>query len=347
MVLMKSVIIFLLLLISLLGCKNKQTPIVPVPPRPVQVMYAKTLGTVNKNYVGSVQSTEFSELAFKVSGKLTSLTVTEGEKVKKGMLLATLDPFEFNLKLTTAQAQYLAAKQIYERTKALYEANAVAKQNLESAQAEYIQATSALNFARNTLDNTKLNAPFDGFIEQQYVENHEVIQVGEKIVKLVNPESVEIRFILPESNIMVMELPKTIYIEFETIKDKLFLADIKENIYASDGSGIPVTLKITDNEFSKYSKDVFPGFSCKVYIQIDHNITNSFIVPTSAIITENNQHYVWIVNRNTNRVEKNKVDIMLFPGQTVVTSGLQSNDIIVTAGVLELKENQEVTILKP
>lgn len=331
-----------------MGCKTKSNEVVPTPPRPVKVMYAKTLGTITKNYVGSVQATEFSELAFKLSGKLTSLTVNEGEKVTKGEIIATIDPYDFSLKLIAAEAQYTTAKQIYERTKALYQANAVAKQSLESAQAEYIQASSAVEIARNILSNTKLRAPFNGFIEQQFVENHEVIQVGQKIVKIINPSSVEIQFILPESNTMILELPKTIYIEFETIKGKLFLSEIKENIYASDGSGIPVTLKVTDSEFNKYRQDVFPGFSCKVFIEIDNNISNSFIIPSSAIMIDNQQHYVWIVDRETHRVHKRKVNAKLFPNQqAIVESGLKSNDIIVIAGVDLLHDNEEVTLQRP
>ncbi|MGL5682790.1 MAG: efflux RND transporter periplasmic adaptor subunit [Marinifilaceae bacterium] len=335
-----------IILFTVIGCKGKQNNQEATIARPVQVMYAQTMGTVNKTYVGSVQATQFSELAFKVSGQLITLNVDAGQTVKKGQLIASIDPYDFNLKVNTAQAQYIAAKQIYERTQNLYNANAVAKQNLESAQADYIQATSALNFAKNTLSNTKLLAPFDGFIENKYVENHEVIQVGQKIVKLVNPESVEIRFILPESSIMIMDLPKTIYVEFETIKGKLFLADIKENIYASDGSGIPVTLKVTDAEFNKYRKDVFTGFSCKVYIKIDNNISDSFIVPTSSIITQDGKQYIWIVDKSTLKVHKQEVNAKIYATHSVVQSGLHSNDIIVTAGGQELKDNQVVSILK-
>ena len=87
-------------------------------------------------------------------------------KIKKGTVIARIDPYDYQRQYQTALANYKTTESIYERNQRLYAANAVAKQNLEIAQTDYIQATSALNMARRTLDYTVLTAPFDGFIEE-------------------------------------------------------------------------------------------------------------------------------------------------------------------------------------
>lgn len=87
--------------------------------------------------------------------------------------------------------------------------------------------------------------------------------VGQSIAKLVNPDNIEISFVLPETSIELLKMPKTIYVEFDSQKGKLFTSDIKEYIYSSNGFGIPITLKITDKEFMAYRDNVFPGFSAK------------------------------------------------------------------------------------
>ena len=77
-------------------------------------------------------------------------------------MIARIDPYDYQRQYQTALANYKTTESIYERNQRLYAANAVAKQNLEIAQTDYIQATSALNMARRTLDYTVLTAPFDG-----------------------------------------------------------------------------------------------------------------------------------------------------------------------------------------
>lgn len=330
----------------LFSCQgNKQTDS-PYPPRPVKIVQVEALGTINKLYTGIVQAEEFSILAFKVSGPLIALNVQEGQKVSKGALIARIDPLDYELQYETTQAAYNTAKAIYERNKRLYAQNAVAAQNLEIAEADYVKATSAINIAKRTLDYTRLTAPFSGIIEKKYVENFQKIQVGESIVKLVNPEEIEIYFILPETSIGLIEVPKTIFVEFDTQKGKLFAADIKEYIYASDGSGIPITLKITDEEFAPFRKNVLPGFSCKVFFKLANTVSDNFIIPASALFNEDGKEYVWIVDPQARTAKRQEVKTLKFSDYALVKEGLNSDDYIITAGVLSVHDGQKVRLLK-
>ena len=76
--------------------------------------------------------------------------------------------------------------------------------------------------ARRTLDYTVLTAPFDGFIEQRFVENHEEILTGQSIVRLIDPKDIEVNFMLPETSIQLLDIPKKIYVEFDSQKGKTF-----------------------------------------------------------------------------------------------------------------------------
>lgn len=334
------------LALCLIACQSKENKVPMLPIRPVQVVQVKTLETINRQYTGVVQSAKFSVLAFKVSGTLTSLNVEEGQKVKKGELIASINPYDYQLEYNTAKSNYNTAKAIYERNKRLLEANAVATQNVEIAQADYIQAGSAVSIARSTLDYTRLKAPFDGIIEKRYVANFEEILVGQSIVKLVNPDDIEISFVLPETSVQLLDIPKTIYVEFDTQKGKLFVSDIKEYIYSSNGSGIPISLKITDNEFIPYRNEVFPGFSCKVIFQIQNTVADKFIIPASALFKEGNDEFVWTVNPKTGIVSKQAVTSTHFEDKALVKTGLHRDALIITAGVQAIKDGQQVTILQ-
>lgn len=312
--------------------------------RPVKYEKLQALGAINKLYTGVVEPEEFSVLAFKIAGPLVSLNVIEGQKIRKGEIVARIDPFDYKLKYETAAANYSAAKSIYERNMRLIESHATSQENLEIAKAEFIQAGSALDFARTNLENTQLVAPFSGIVETKYVENYEELQVGEPVIKLVNPNNLIIRFTLPETNIVLIDIPKTIFVEFDTDRGHWFKADIKEYVYASTGTGIPVTVRINDDDFKQLEGDVYPGFSCRVEFRIENMIAGSFHIPESALMEENGTNYVWIINPKTLSVHRKAVEIQRIAGRIFVEKGLTSSDMIVTAGIHDLHENQKVRL---
>lgn len=341
-------ILYLITFFLLFSCqaKKKDSQQSPQIPRPVRVVKVEALGSTKHQYTGIVKANEFSVLAFKVSGTLTTLAVREGQIVRRGDLIARINAYDYQKQLQTAKANYTTAKAIYDRTQRLYDANATALQNLEINQADYIRATSAANIAQLTLDYTTLTAPFDGFIEQLYVKNYEEILSGQSIVRLVNPDNIEVDFTLPETNIGLLQVPKKIYVEFDTQKGQLFTTKVKEYIYSSQGTGIPVTLEITDEQFAPYRKYVFPGFSCKVTVEVDNMVSNNFIIPGSAIFQQDGQDYVWVIDPRNHTAQRQKVNILRFEDQAVVREGLNSEDLIVTAGVATIQEGQKVSLEK-
>lgn len=326
------------------GCSKDNGPVALSPPRPVRTVKIESLETIDKIYTGLAEAAEFSILAFKISGTLIELNVKQGQWVPQGYTLARINPTDYELSYQTAETNYQTARSIYERTQRLLEQNATALQNLEISKADYIQANSAVNIAGNTLDYTTIKAPFSGIIEQKYAENYQQVMVGESIVKLINPSHLEVRFVLPETAIDLIHLPKKIFVRFDTQKERWFEAEVKEYVYSSEGSGIPVTLRITDSSFNPQKDEVYPGFSCQVLFEIENTIANNFVIPASALYTRNNQTYVWLVHPTDKTVSLHRLEVVRFENKAVVKSGLNSNDIIVTAGVNDLKEGQKVSI---
>lgn len=341
----RSLLFITLLNILLLSCGKKETIRSVVQPRPVRVVKVEALGSINKQYTGVVEADEFSVLAFKVPGTLTELNVQTGQKVRKGDVIARITRYDYQKQVQTAQANYNAAKSIYERNQRLFASNAVARQDLEIAEADYVQATSARDIARRTLDYTTLTAPFSGFIEQRLAENYEEVLAGQAIVRLVNPENIKVSFVLPETSIQLLQIPKKIFVEFDTRKGQLFTSEIKEYIYSSNGSGIPVTLHLTDEQFAPYRKYVFPGFSCKVTFEIDNMIADHFIIPTSALFREAENDYVWVVDPQTSATERRQVKIERYKDQAIIKEGLNSHDLIVIAGATGIREGQKVSTI--
>lgn len=319
--------------------------------RPVKLETVQAYGTFSKDYTGIVSAEQFSSLTFKVAGPLVAMNVEEGQKVKKGEIIAAIDTRDNELQLDANKAAYLTAKSQMERLERLRAIEAVSQQDYEIAQANYTKARSAYNNALNNLADTKLTAPFNGFVEKKFVENYQKVQPGEPIVKLVDPSRLNIKFTLPESEMNMMSTMERIEVSFDNEKTIAYNAKIKEIVDASpDGSGIPVTALIDDPRFTAGNKKVAPGFSCIVKIHHRSESGKLFVVPITAVFKDlkTGQQSVWIYDETMKTVKQRNVE----PGKLIdmdkitILSGLSEGERIVIAGVFNLYEGQKVNILE-
>ncbi|MDD6209409.1 MAG: efflux RND transporter periplasmic adaptor subunit [Bacteroidales bacterium] len=339
------------ILLALAGCRQKETP-VNEKLRPVKVMRVENFGQLSKYYSGVVTPEEFSDLAFVMSGTLINVNVDAGDKVKKGQVVATLDPQDFILQLDADKANYETTKSILERYRILLDKEAISRQDYEMTQAKYSQARSAYEYSQKQLRDTKLRAPFDGFIARKYVENYQKVQAGQSVVSLVNPDKILVQFTLPENNLLMQNVRNTnLYVEFDNYKGELFKAKIKDLVEASpDGSGLPVTLRIVDRRFNLKKYPVAVGFSCRVVLDVDNRAEeNAYVLPLSAVFLDkqDNEESVFIYNPATSQVERRevKVERLVNDGQVVVSEGIEPDELIVIAGVYALVDGQKVRVL--
>ncbi len=342
--------IFLLALVSSCGKSKEQKKEVI---RPVKLLKVEPLSSISKSFTGIIEADELSDLTFKVSGTLNEFYVASGEKLKKNQVIAALDTRDMVLQLETARTTYLTAKSKLERNERLLARQAISKQDFESAQAEYTKAKASFENAQNALGDTKLKAPFDGFVEKKYVDNYQKIQAGEKIVRLVNPARLNIKFMLPESNIKLLRESSKLEVEFEAIKGQKFSGKITEFVSASsDGSGIPVTAVITDPGFEKLQSLVSPGFTCTVTLITDSETDSptGIAVPLSAVFndSETGEESVWIYIKESGTVSRKQVKLgaLVNNNMVLIDSGLSTGDMILAAGVFNVYEGEKVNVLE-
>ena len=150
-----------------LFCSCGQQPAQERGPRPVKLAEVASLNKIEKSYSGVVSPDQFSDLAFKMSGPLISLNVDEGQKVRTGQIVAEIDPLDFKWEYEAKKASFQTAEAQLQRAKKLLSKQAISKQEYESTEASYSNAKAAFEYAQNTLNQTKLRAPFDGFIQKK------------------------------------------------------------------------------------------------------------------------------------------------------------------------------------
>ncbi|MDE6452050.1 MAG: efflux RND transporter periplasmic adaptor subunit [Odoribacter sp.] len=318
--------------------------------RPVHIVKVVPLGAMQRIYTGVVSAEEYGKLAFKVAGPLVEMNVDAGQKVRKGTVIAAVDPLDYRLRHDADKAAYITAKSQRERNRRLLAMQAISKQEYEMAEAAFAQAQAAYETSADMLANTRLKAPFDGFVEEKYVENYQKVQPGEPVVKLVNPDKLEVHFIFPETNVRLIREAMQVAVEFDTYKGKWFKAEVKAFVDASPGgSGIPVRLAIADTAFNREMYAVYPGFSCKVKLCMTHHTGDGYSVPLSAVFKDvgTNETSVWLYDTTEETVKRQPVVTeQLFGADRVqITSGLKADDIIVVAGANFITQGQKVSVL--
>ncbi len=337
--------VFISLLFVLSGCSQRQSSSEVV--RPVKVIIADRAGFLEKDFAGMATADDAVNLAFKVSGQVLAMPVSEGEAVAKGRLLAELDPRDIELQVAADRSAFEQARSQLARMERLVQHEAVSQQEVEAARTRFTQSQSAYENTLDMLKETKLRAPFASVVERKYVDIYERVQAGQTIIRVVNPISTSVKFTLPESGLPLLTSDSTGFsVTFDNYRDVRFAARLKEYVKtSSDASGYPVSLKLIDVDPSRYR--IVPGMSCVVTMRSVDPQPDAVSVPLSAIYAPaQGDTYVWIVTAD-DRVARRKVTLGELYGRNrvIVNSGVVAGDRVVTAGVYRLREGERVRIL--
>lgn len=316
-------------------------------PRSVKVAMVQEVNYVDRDFAGMSTADDATMLAFKLSGQVLSVDVGKGDYVRRGELLAQLDPRDVELQVASDRSQYERALSQSERMRRLLERNAVSQQDVEVADAAFVQARSAYENSRDLLAETKLRAPFDGVVERTYVDAFQRVESGQTILRLVNPVSTTVEFTMSEKSMSVLaDTSSRYYVRFDNYPDRQFSARLDSYAKtASDASGFPVSLKLNKSELQDVR--ITPGMTCQVMIHTIDYSSHEVMIPLTAIYAPaQGGTYVWVVTDDS-KVSLRPVELGGLLGRDMVgvKMGLAAGEEVVTAGVYRLHEGESVKII--
>ena len=298
-----------------------------------------------KQFSGTIQEAAEKNLSFRVAGPIKKIYVKEGDYVKKGQLIAEIDTRDYEIQAGVAKAQYEQVKAEYDRLTELNNRKSVSDNDYEKAVAGEKMLSMQLKHANDQLNDTKLYAPFSGYIQSVKYEERELVNTGMTVATLLDVKSYSIDVELPLS----MFLRKD---DFTTVSCHQAL--VSENDYPLQLIGYQ--MKAGNNQLYKMTykldpganKNFLPGMNVGVSIAFNNNLENPLYVPLQSLINFEGKTYAWIYNAENSTVSKKEVltDGILGDGQIRVVSGLSETDVIVVSGVNVLHEGQQVKLLE-
>ena len=337
--------IIMVTLLVLTGCSKKEEPVKKEVIRPAKIMTIEAAETAkNLKFPGKVQALDRVELSFEVSGKLIKIAVKEGQRVKKGDVIARIDPTNYQSQLAARQAQVNQAKAEVDRYANLLEARVVAKSTYDVKQRNYEVALSNLNIARKAFNDTILRASFSGIIGKRFVDNYQVIQAKQPIVSLQKVSAIEVIVNTPENvmNKKTVDSTMKISAEFENYPGELYPLTVKE--FAVEADPQTQTYRVVLTMPMPKDKTILDGMTATVFLEVKNPEVTGIEIPVQAVFyDENGQAYVWKVSASF-QISRHPVTVgtMKDGGKITVESGLATGDRIITAGVQTLTEGTKV-----
>ncbi len=332
------------------SCWQRNKPINPI--RPIKATRVEPLENYSREFIGRTRAATSSDLAFRVGGLIQELLITDGSMVKEGDMLCRLDPTDYLLQLSADKSSYSTALASLQRSERLLARQAISQQEYEINRAKFAQAKASYHYAQNQLSYTELKAPFSGSIEQTFVDDFQRVSAGERICRLINPNHLEVQFILPQKDIALSNLTKGYYIKFDNYPKDIFSAKITEVVDASvGGAGIPITLEITDKNFTPKKYNIKAGFPCRVLIKVQSELTQLHytIIPLTSLFSpldSPQSRAVWVYNPKTSTVDLRDVEFVGLYGNSsaIISKGLKEGEMVVTAGVYQIEQGERVTL---
>ena len=365
-------VLVLAILVASCGERQQKKASAPPPPKVTVATPVKRMLTDFDEYVGRFAAIDSVEVRARVSGYLDSVDFKDGQMVKTGDLLFTIDKRSFQnavdqarAALATAKSNLAYAKSDLERGQSLVTQKTITEQIFEqraqafrNAQASVSGAEAALRQAELDLEFTELRAPINGHIGARLVSPGNLVTGGASgnttlLATIVSTDPIYFDFTFDEAS----------YLHYERLgKDGSDVASRRGGVEVAlkliDESGFPhkgrmdfVNNVINTSTGTILARAVFdnpngvftPGMFARIRVPASSHY-EALLVPDAAIGTEQTRKYVFVVGAD-NKVSERYVTL----GQTtpdnlrVIKSGLKPDDRVIVNGLMRARAGIKVT----
>lgn len=326
---------------ALVSCSDRNEKQETPPVRVKTVVCTPVPVTGINAYSGTIAENMGTVLSFKVPGTLKTLYVSEGTKVAKGQLIGELDAQSLKNMYDISLASLATAQDTYDRMSKLHAAGTITDMKWVEIENALSAAKSSAAIALNNLNDTRLYAPFSGYISEKIADIGSTVVPAAPIVKLVKIENVKITISVGEKEISKMSTGANAVFNVPALGEQQYSCTLTDkNVTANPLSR---TYEVT---FSCPNPDghLLPGMICRLSL-LAENTKEAITLPVSAVLLDNyNRYFVWIDNNG--HAEKRYVTAKTYSGKNmIIESGLTKGEKVILEGQQKVSSNTAVTAI--
>lgn len=295
---------------------------------------------------GSVTTKDLLVIYPEYSGILTDVYVTEGQRVKKGQVLARIDDGGLSQQLAQLKIQSELSKTTFERQQRLWDQKIGSEMQYLQAKSNYESQAQAIAQLEQQVAKTIVTAPFSGTIDDVMSEQGSVVMPGQTaLMRIVSLDNMYIVTDVPEKYIANIERNKKVIVDFP-ILNKRIESKIRQvgNFIDPNNRTFKVEISVPNND-----KSIKPNLTAKLSIN-DYTNPGALLIPQS-VISENasGEQYIYIVKDKEGDdavAEKITIETGMTQGDVIeVLAGLESGTEIILEGARSVNDGQEVRII--
>ena len=354
---MRHLLFFSVALVIAASCKNNSAP-PPAAPPPAKVVVEAVRSAdaiYHEEYPATVTPLNEVELRPQVSGFVTSIHFEDGDRVKKGQLLYSIDAQLYNANyeqaianLKVQEANLVKAQKDADRYHELEKNDAVAKQLVDNADAalevskKQTEAAKAnITGVQTSVRYTKVYAPFDGLIGISLVQPGTSVTQGVTLLNTISSDDE----LAVDFNIDQREIYTISKLINQKSKDSIFTLAFGNEAYPQPGKLAFLDRAVDPQTGTIKARLVFPnkdrllraGMNATVRIK-NNSGSSSLLIPYKAVTEQLGEYFVYVPG-DSNKVTQTKVQLGRQIGtDVIIRDGLKAGDSVVTQGVQNLRE---------
>ncbi len=331
-----------MVLVALCSCGEKKQAVAEQTVRvKVQEIHPEAVNG-EQGFSGTIEEASGASLSFASAGTIKRIYVDEGQIVRQGQLIAELDPTTLQNAYTISKTSLEQAQDTYNRMKELHDAGSLPEMQWIQIENQLKSATAQEAIARKSLSDTKLYAPFSGYISSKIAEIGQNASPGMPIVKLVNIGSVKVKISVPEDDIQRIAQHSSMKVVVPALGNREFEGQVKERGVSADPRSRTYEVKAT---IQNHDGQLLPGMICQVFTNYMQGSTGVFVPANLVQLDSDNKTFVWVVNGE--RALKREIIIDGESAQGAkVSFGLVAGDKLIVAGQQKVSNGMKVEIVK-
>ena len=351
---MKCILLFLIIFIFTARKKDTEEEVI----RAVKIQEINSMQDENFNidFPAQISPTQKTILAFKYAGKIKSISFESGDFVKKGQVIATMDDKDYKVNLEAFSKKSDAAKAVaqnaetqFTRAEKLYKGEALAKKDYDNALMQknvaistFKEASAGLENARNTLNDTKIIAPYDGYIDKKIVEVGTVVPEGGPVISFISNEITDISVNASLKDVEYIKNANDIVFK-DNSSEKIYSLKVKSVAQNPDPINLTYPVIFTFSNLSE-SEKFLSGQTGTVTVSVKNSGNPEILIPLNAVFEDNGSN-VYLFKNGIAVKTPIEIGELKETDKISVVKGLKNGDKVIVAGVSKLADGEKVKLL--
>lgn len=324
------------LLGALTGCGREHPPAAETsPPLAVRVApVTKKEQAAGEEVVGTVRPRLQAVIEAKVSGRIETLAVTPGQKVKTGDLLAQLDAREIQARLDQARAVREQAARELERARKLFEQKITSQAEFDAVEARERVAAGAAREAEMALGYLKIVAPFDGVVTRKLADVGDLAAPGKPIVEMEDPAALRFEAGVPEALIGGIKIAGKLPVRVGSLTGDLH-GTVVEIAPVADAASRTYLVKLDLPPMHALRSGQFGR------VIVPAGNANSIWVPAPAVITRGQMEIVFVAVKERAQLRLVRTGKRT-ASEVELLAGISAGENVVIEGAEQLRDGQAI-----